>query len=231
MVAVEDVDFLAPVKFYRDEPRELTIRATVVRDHTDLAVRCALEAQRTLVGASEPQRITHFTGSVTLSRTQKPAEHADAISEPRAQVGHDRVYQLYFHGPAYQVVDATWRDHVANVARFAPGLPPNHVAGGTTVTLPRLAELCLQTAGLLEAAEYGRLALPQHVDCLELVTDPPDGPLYATATFSGDGFDCVGPGRGRDGRPGDRRLPDGGHPGDGSRRHPARARARPARRR
>ena len=74
---------------------------------------------------------------------------------------------------------------------FAPVFLPYLFAGGTTVTLPRLAELCFQTAGLLEAAEYGRLALPQHVDCLELVADPPDGPLYATATFSGDGFDCV----------------------------------------
>src|SRR5262249_8549715 len=45
--------------------------------------------------------------------------------------------------------------------------------------------------GLLEAAEYGRLALPQHVDCLRLVTDPPGGQLYATATLDGDGFDCV----------------------------------------
>jgi Polyketide synthase dehydratase/KR domain len=191
VVSVEDVDFLAPVKFYRDEPRELTIRAAAVRDNHDVIVRCTLEAERTLAGATEPQRTTHFSGAVVLSRTPIAVERAAAITEPSATVGSDRVYELYFHGPAYQVVDSAWRDHVANVARFAGGLPPNHIGGGTTVVLPRLVELCFQTAGLLEAAEYGRLALPQHVDCLRLVAEPSDGALFATATFDGDGFDCV----------------------------------------
>jgi NAD(P)-dependent dehydrogenase (short-subunit alcohol dehydrogenase family) len=191
VTALEDVDFLAPLKFYRDEPRELTIRARAVRDHTDIAVRCTLEAQRLLPGSSEPQRTVHFTGEVILSRTPMEPEHAAPITEPKSTVGSDRVYELYFHGPAYQVVGATWRDHAASVAQFASELPPNSASGGPTAILPRLVELCFQGAGLLEAAETGRLALPQRVDCLRIVADPPPGALYATATQSGDGFDCI----------------------------------------
>jgi hypothetical protein len=190
VAAVEDVDFLAPLKFYRDEPRELTIRATGTRDHADIVVRCSLEAERTLPGAGAPQRTTHFTGTVRLSATAAAPEHAAAVREPDATLGSRTVYDLYFHGPAYRVVAATWPDHVATVARLATDLPPDHV-GGPEIVHPRLVELCFQTAGLLEAAGYGRLALPQHVDCLRLLSDPPSGPLYAVAIQSGDGFDCT----------------------------------------
>ena len=48
--SVEDVSFLAPVKFFRDEPRTLTITAQAVPapEGTDLLVRCTLTAERAL---------------------------------------------------------------------------------------------------------------------------------------------------------------------------------------
>ena len=51
VAAVEDVEFLAPVKFYRDEPRTLTIRATIRRDGRDLIAVCAVEGERLLPGS------------------------------------------------------------------------------------------------------------------------------------------------------------------------------------
>ena len=48
VVAVEDVDFRAPVKFYRDEPRTLTVTALVRPDGDDLVAECRLEAERVL---------------------------------------------------------------------------------------------------------------------------------------------------------------------------------------
>ena len=39
VAAVEDVDFLAPVKFYRDEPRTLTVTALLRPDGADLRRR------------------------------------------------------------------------------------------------------------------------------------------------------------------------------------------------
>ncbi|MCB1300717.1 MAG: SDR family NAD(P)-dependent oxidoreductase, partial [Tetrasphaera sp.] len=52
VAAVEDVSFAAPVKFFRDEPRELTISAVITPapDGDDLIAHCALTASRELPG-------------------------------------------------------------------------------------------------------------------------------------------------------------------------------------
>jgi hypothetical protein len=193
VVAVEDVEFLAPVKFYRDEPRTLTIRATIRRDGEDLAAVCALEGERLLPGSDEPQHTTHFTGTVRLAAAAPETEHADAVTQATEAVDSQRVYDLYFHGPAYQVVWSSWRFDGGNAAAMADGLPDDHVPmAAPTLVGPRLIELCFQTAGLWEAAQHGRLALPQHVDAVRLLGDPAQlsGPLYAAVTEAGDYFDC-----------------------------------------
>ena len=47
--AITDVDFREPVKFYRDEPRTLTIRATLTPAADALVAHCELIGTRTLV--------------------------------------------------------------------------------------------------------------------------------------------------------------------------------------
>jgi Polyketide synthase dehydratase len=48
---------------------------------------------------------------------------------------------------------------------LAPDLPADHDPGDRdTEFVPRLIELCFQTAGVLELGTTGRLALPAHVD-------------------------------------------------------------------
>ncbi len=63
VVGVEDVDFRAPVKFYRDEPRTLTVTALLRPDGADLLAECRLTADRVLPGSDAPQRTVHFTGA------------------------------------------------------------------------------------------------------------------------------------------------------------------------
>jgi acyl transferase domain-containing protein/NADP-dependent 3-hydroxy acid dehydrogenase YdfG/acyl carrier protein len=191
VAGVEDVDFHAPLKFYRDEPRELVIRASARRDGTDVLVRCVLEAERVLAGSTEPQRTTHFTGTVRLSATAPQPEQDTAVVEPAETVGREQVYALYFHGPAYQVVAASWTDSDTAVGRFAADLPLNHTGNADVTAQPRLIELCFQTAGLWEAARNGRLALPLRVDKVRLVQRIPGGPLFAIARERDGGFDCT----------------------------------------
>jgi NAD(P)-dependent dehydrogenase (short-subunit alcohol dehydrogenase family) len=194
VVAVENVEFLAPVKFYRDEPRTVTLRAVVRRDGTDLVAQCALGAERQLVGASEPQRTTHFTGSVRLAANPPLPEHEDPVAVPESAVTADDVYALYFHGPAYQVVDSAWSYDGGDAARFADGLPANHdPAELSTLASPRFIELCFQAVGLCEAAWYDRLALPRHVDRVRVIQDAAhlSGPFYARARQREDCFDCA----------------------------------------
>ena len=69
LAAVEDVDFLAPLKFYRDEPRTIEISALVRPDGEDLLAECRVEAERQLPGSDAPTRTTHFTGLVRLTRS------------------------------------------------------------------------------------------------------------------------------------------------------------------
>ena len=100
---------------------------------------------------------------------------------------------MYFHGPAYQVVGAAWRAGDGAAARMAADLPAGHdPTTGATVTGPRLAELCFQTAGLWEAGTRGRLALPLHVGRVRLLAEAVEsGDLVAVSREVGDGFDCT----------------------------------------
>ncbi len=195
LAAVEDADFLAPLKFYRDEPRTLTISALVHPDGEDLLAECRVEAERQLPGSDAPTRTTHFTGRVRLTRSQPAAQHADPPAREGAEVTADDVYAMYFHGPAYQVVDAGWRDGDRSAAQFASDLPANHAPGDQPLqAAPRLIELCFQAAGLWEAGRDGRMALPTHVTravVLPAAGEAAEGPLTVTAEQGPAGFDCI----------------------------------------
>jgi len=196
VAAVENVDFRAPLKFYRDEPRTVTITALLRPDGDDLVAECRLSAERTLPGADRPQRTVHFTGSVRLT-TDPPAldgggadSGADSDAEARA-LTPEQVYRLYFHGPAYQVVGSVWKRDDGAAARFAADLPPQ--VDEPVLIGPRLVELCFQAVGILEAGTEGRLALPLHVDAVRLNGRPAErAGLVATARPDGHGgFTCT----------------------------------------
>jgi NAD(P)-dependent dehydrogenase (short-subunit alcohol dehydrogenase family) len=239
VAGLEDVTFANPVKFYRDEPRTLTISALLqpddgVQGSTDgevLLADCRLTAQRQLPGSDVPQTTAHFAGRVRLCRQPArepgttpdtgPAAQENGLQEKGAQengvqekgaqengvqengaprLGPDDVYALYFHGPAYQVVSAAWREGPDAVARLNDGLGPDHRPEEVPLLIgPRLVELCFQDAGLWEAGNTGRLALPMRVARLRLLADPaatPQGPVHATARPGSEGtgaevFDCA----------------------------------------
>ncbi|HEX6467719.1 MAG TPA: SDR family NAD(P)-dependent oxidoreductase [Streptosporangiaceae bacterium] len=198
VTSVEDVDFRVPVKFYRDEPRTLTVRARTRPHGSDLVADCALEAERTLPGAAAPQRTVHFTGSVRLSTRPPRPEHVEPVREAGPAMRREDVYSFYFHGPAYQVVSAAWRHDGAGgvAARMAGDLPADlDPAGPPAVAAPRFVELCFQAAGLEEAARCGRLALPHHVDRIVVPRQDapagPSGPVHAIVTEHEDVTDCT----------------------------------------
>jgi hypothetical protein len=100
---------------------------------------------------------------------------------------------VYFHGPAYQVLDEGWQYDGGAVGRLPAHMPAGHVPQtAPTVTQPRLAELCFQTAGLWEIATTGQMPLPAHIDRVVMVGRPQPGvALFAIAHPAGNGaFDC-----------------------------------------
>jgi hypothetical protein len=105
------------------------------------------------------------------------------------------IYQVYFHGPAYQVLDTAWRDNGVVVGRMREQLPDDHQpADLEMVTEPRLVELCFQTAGVSQIGTTGRMGLPQHIDELKVVRSSGDieGRLHAVVSprDGGKSFDA-----------------------------------------
>ena len=97
------------------------------------------------------------------------------------------IYRLYFHGPAYQVMERAWWDGHRIVGLLAKGLPANHMPSELpTLMAPRLIELCFQTAGVWEMGAQGRMGLPQHIDRVSSLLLPApesaDTRLYAVVT-------------------------------------------------
>jgi len=198
--AVEDVNFLAPLKFYRNVPRTLTTQALISPHGDDLVAECRLTSERQLPNQLEPQAMTHFTARVRLSKQppapgqSRPGQEASpagqlfeeaATSQHGPITGAEEIYKVYFHGPAYQVLERTWRDGHRMVGQMARSLPiHHHPADRSTLMAPRLIELCFQTAGLLEMDLHNQLGLPKHVDQVSLwrTPGPADEPLIAVVT-------------------------------------------------
>jgi acyl carrier protein/NAD(P)-dependent dehydrogenase (short-subunit alcohol dehydrogenase family) len=183
--AIEEVNFLAPFKFYRSEPRPVTVEAQIHPQGDAVVAGCRLIGRRTLPNQNEPQVTTHFTARVRLTKQPTKLAKVPALGTP---VGHvvraAEIYRLYFHGPAYQVLERAWWDGHRIVGLMANGLPDNHHPSELqTLMSPRLIELCFQTAGVWEMGVQGRMGLPQHIDRVAVVCpDPAVGRLYAVVT-------------------------------------------------
>jgi acyl transferase domain-containing protein/acyl carrier protein len=185
VAAVEDVEFLAPFKLYRDAPRTVTLRLQFRPAADGLVADAVLFGTRQLPGQPQPEETAHFRARVRLAAEAPAAADLPAPRPPvadGASVAAATIYRLYFHGPAYQVLDSAWRDGGTMAGRMAAALPPNHhPAELPTLLAPRLIELCFQTAGLDALEANGRMALPLRVDrvCALRPVDGATGPLYA----------------------------------------------------
>ena len=194
--SIEEVNFLAPFKFYRNEPRTLTIQALFHPQDDKLVADCRLIGRRTLPNQAEPQETVHFTARVKVAK-QPPEAAAGPVLRlsSEAIVDAARIYRIYFHGPAYQVLDHAWRDGEQIIGQMAQGLPSNHQPSDQpTLAAPRLIELCFQTAGLWEISEHSRMGLPLYVHQVRWSRAPEhvEGPLFAVVTpdTSGEKFDA-----------------------------------------
>jgi len=183
---VEEVEFLAPFKFYRDEPRTLIIQETISPQGDRLVATCKLIGRRQLPNQSAPQETTHFTARVRLTKDSPQAAAGAAMwISSDAIVDAAQIYRIYFHGPAYQVVERAWWDGNHMIGLMAEPLPDNHEpADLPTHMAPRLIELCFQTAGLWQLGMQGQLGLPQHLGGVGLQLPPQsrEGRLYAVVT-------------------------------------------------
>lgn len=109
----------------------------------------------------------------------KPRLSADAI------VNAAQIYRIYFHGPAYQVLQRAWWDGKRIIGQMSAHLPVNHhPPHQPTLMSPRVIELCFQTAGIWEMGATSRMGLPMQVKQVSWRREPEkaEGYLYALVT-------------------------------------------------
>ena len=176
--SVEDVEFLAPFKFYRNQPRTVFVSADFHMDGGDIIAECRLTGSRTLHGQTEPEVTTHFTGRVRLVSEKPESVKETHIPEMNTttKVEASNIYSLFFHGPAYQVLDSAWKSGGEVVGMYAKSLPANHVPAELPAILsPRSLELCFQTVSLSSLALQEKLGLPNSFRELRIASFPDKG--------------------------------------------------------
>jgi acyl transferase domain-containing protein/acyl carrier protein len=184
--AIDEVNYMAPFKFYRNEPRTVFVEAVVHPVDGELVADCKLIGRRTLPNQTEPQVTTHFSARVRLTKEPKKALTVAKLGSPVGNViSSKEIYPLYFHGPAYQVVEKAWWDGNRIVGLFSNKIPGNHHPSELlTSVAPRLIELCFQTSGVWEMGIEGRMGLPLGIDRVEIfgATENVEDRLYAVVT-------------------------------------------------
>ncbi|PDW04854.1 type I polyketide synthase [Candidatus Viridilinea mediisalina] len=202
---IEREELDSPVKFHRNQPRPLTLSAFIhPADNGDLIAHTALRSTfqpSVAAGQTPPPAIetVHFRAEVRLSRRApaQPQGEVPSLNGNAQVIARDAIYQVYFHGPAYQVLAQVTLNDESAIGLMANDLPADSVpADVEQLVNPRLLELCFQTAGVWEIYQSEQMALPSAFDSLivyrNLRAAPADTRIYAVVSHhaSGNGFDA-----------------------------------------
>ena len=179
---LEDIHFLAAFKFYRKDPRRVTWIARALREQAGLVVYVTLESRRTLSTGAD-KRMQHFSGKVHLKPPEPEAQEASTDLpnwNGSYTVQAEDIYHLYFHGPAFQVLEGVQRCGDSVLGKLNKKLPAFTSGEHTMISTPTLVELCFQTAGIWEIGKTGVMALPRSIESLTLYRQNVNGAtIYA----------------------------------------------------
>jgi 3-oxoacyl-(acyl-carrier-protein) synthase/NAD(P)-dependent dehydrogenase (short-subunit alcohol dehydrogenase family) len=197
VLAVEDEEFLRPFKYYRMQPATFHVSA-VGRPAGDGEV--VVDAQLKALIQPKPdvpaQEKLHFRARVRLGRkaAERPSTSFKKPASKSLTIGRDAIYKVYFHGPAYRVLDRVKVEGDAAVGLMAGDLPVDTVpAKAELLMAPRLLELCFQTAGIWEVKTNHVLALPaglESVTAHRRLQDAEGRHLYAVVTARSGRYDA-----------------------------------------
>ncbi|MFI5181788.1 MAG: SDR family NAD(P)-dependent oxidoreductase [Thermoanaerobaculia bacterium] len=201
VAAVEDEEFLRPFKFFRMLPSTLHLAAAATLEEPggDLLVTATLSSFTQPKPDVPPVVRVHFRARVRMTKAvrQMPKVPGKPPSAKKAlPIGRDAVYRVYFHGPAYRVLEGVTVEGETAWGLLAKDLPPNaEPPNAPSLLAPRLIELCFQTAGIWEVSEKKRLALPAALKSVRVFGSEEDARskrLWAlvTAQDEGTAFDA-----------------------------------------
>jgi NAD(P)-dependent dehydrogenase (short-subunit alcohol dehydrogenase family)/acyl carrier protein len=168
VVAVENVAMMGALKFFRMEPRTLRINAVVTAGREgELLVRTTLRSVQQPAKAGLPVQIKeHFTAQVRLAKDAPSVDKVtfEAPAQNKLNTCGDDIYKVFFHGPAYQVLECARAEPNEAVGVLPKELPaelahrePN---GKNVLMAPRLIESLFQAAAFWNIKQKGAMAFP-----------------------------------------------------------------------
>ncbi len=160
--------FERPFKFHRMTPQTLFLSAWAEpMDDDELVAHTMLKSITQMPRAEmPPQEKIHFTADVVLTRdpSPTPAPVHTELRENGEWIGAEQIYKIYFHGPAYQVLERVQVNGDTAIGEMKMNLPADTSHGeGEWLIAPRLVEFCFQTAGIWEIKTHGVMALPMAI--------------------------------------------------------------------
>ncbi|HET6439602.1 MAG TPA: SDR family oxidoreductase, partial [Anaeromyxobacter sp.] len=193
---VRDIEFLLPFKFHRMRATTLHLNA-VGRPGPDGTLVVEVELSSVLQpkpGMPVQQRL-HSRGRVRIASTDRGEKKVDFRPPDRPTIDDAAIYRVFFHGPAYQVLEGAHLADAHAVGLLRSRLPPNAKdPEAPELVAPRLVELCFQTAGVFEISRRHTFGLPAGVESLRFYRAPakPRGRLFAEvrARNGADTFDA-----------------------------------------
>jgi hypothetical protein len=200
VAAVEDEEFVRPFKYFRMQPSTFHLAASAApAEEGDLLVSATLSSVTQPKKELPAVEKLHFRARVRMTRAVRTAPSIPFRAPSRKKplpVGREAIYRVYFHGPAYRVLEGVKVDGETAWGLMARELPPNaDPPGAASLVAPRLIELCFQTAGIWEVLAKERLALPAGLRSVRVFRgeeDAGDSRLWAvvTAVDGGASFDA-----------------------------------------
>ena len=198
VAAVENVQMFGAFKFFRMEPRTLHLSAVITpAAGGELLARAWLRSVIVPPGGELPAQVKdHFVADVRLHPQARAAARVE-FGPPAAgflDTGAEQLYQVFFHGPAYQVLECAGLDHVEAIGLLPRQMPPDlaHASDAPYAALmaPRLIESCFQVAAFWSLKKKGAMALPLGFDSVTAYL-PPEAAnghrLYAVVNTQDDG--------------------------------------------
>jgi NAD(P)-dependent dehydrogenase (short-subunit alcohol dehydrogenase family) len=196
VTGLRDVEFLSPFKFHRMKPATLHLTALGRPGPDDtLLVQVQLTSRVQPRPDVPAQERLHFRGTVVLERAGLAPRTVAFKAPTKVTVGEEAIYKVYFHGPAYQVLEGARLEDARAIGVMKKKLPPNAKEPGVAELIgARLVEFCFQTAGVFDIVKRKVFGLPAGIEALRVVkAKVRNGTrLYAEAwpRPDGDGFDA-----------------------------------------
>ncbi|MCO6450582.1 MAG: SDR family NAD(P)-dependent oxidoreductase, partial [Caldilineales bacterium] len=197
VVSVENEEMMGAFKFFRMEPRTLYLNSIITPDaNGDLLARTVLRSVTVPKKEELPAQVKeHFVADVRLQADDIEAPAVEFTPPVELPIPAVTIYESFFHGPAYQVIERAQVAGNQAIGLFNAQLPANaQPADAASLMAPRLVELCFQLAALWHQESKGQMAFPLGFESVTAYRQEADAasPLFGVVVTADNGetFDC-----------------------------------------